>query len=116
MGIVSEEDYMFLCDVVLNIDHNITFNNLEALKEHYKHLINSSRRLENIGTLRDLVKVLEKRGCISPKNITILYEIAAKFNQSHLLEVFHNRMNFEPQNNAMQSVNQISYTPQRVCK
>lgn len=55
-------------------------NTLEKLKMLYEDDINSNRRLSTIDSVGDLIEVLEKRACVSDKNITILENIAKEIN------------------------------------
>lgn len=58
---------------------HITEGILEVLKEYYKQYINSNRKLSQIKDLRTLLKVLEKRDCLSYINVEPLYYISNNF-------------------------------------
>lgn len=94
MGNVSEEYYRYLCDIVINAcEEHVNSNKILGLKYKYEDNINSNRRFETINSVRDLIKLLEKRDDLSSENVTILHEIAAYFNQSYLLNTLHDRTN-----------------------
>lgn len=90
---LSEEDYKYFCQLLSESNRFMNFNDLQSLKEKYRDEINSERRLECIDSVPELIKVLEKRGCLSKENISELYVIARTLNQHNLIRQFTQRIN-----------------------
>lgn len=72
--------YICLRDEVLSVaQFHITESILKMLKEYYAQIINSNRKLSQIKDIRTLLKVLEKRDCLSYNNIEPLSHISNNF-------------------------------------
>ncbi|XP_047514316.1 uncharacterized protein LOC125055774 [Pieris napi] len=73
--------------VVYNVgSSDIQGNLLNQLKEFYRDDIDSTRRLEQIKTIGQLLRVLEIRDVLSENNVTPLKEIARRIKNNELLK------------------------------
>ncbi|EFA04650.1 Fas (TNFRSF6)-associated via death domain [Tribolium castaneum] len=83
-----------LCNEIASI--RCPSEQLKILKERYQTVINSNRRLENIRSLSELIKVLEKRNYLNSSNTQALSDIASEFKQP---EVLHSLRNVQIEDN-----------------
>lgn len=97
----NEENYEKMRKIIINYcNDNCNKKKLQAIKTLYVDLINSKRSFERIENITDLIKVLEKRDCLSHTDIKILFEIADIINIRHMLNYFNNKHELnETQNN-----------------
>lgn len=98
MTSLSEQDYKYCCDLIIDNNKNLNQSYLQLLKNKYQEDINSKRRLECITNISDLLKILEKRECLSRDNIQILYDIARLLNQQNLTSQFRDVNRTNPNN------------------
>lgn len=88
MTFKENSDYTDLKKVVLSsiVGTNERYNRLlSTIKEKYRNHINSPRRYEQIGSIGELLRVLEIRDVLSVNNVEPLKEIANELENSNVL-------------------------------
>nr|BBE08139.1 fas-associated death domain protein [Plautia stali] len=70
---IVEENYRNIFQMLCQV--KLSEGKLELIKSKFKDNINSPRRYENINTMEELLKILEKRCVIGFDNIVKLYDI-----------------------------------------
>ncbi|XP_044268386.1 uncharacterized protein LOC123013723 [Tribolium madens] len=80
----TNSNYKMVCNEISSI--RCSSEQLKILKERYQTVINSTRRLEHIRSLSELIKVLEKRDYLNSGNTKILIDIASELKQPQLLQ------------------------------
>lgn len=66
--------------------------NILKLKTLYGNEINSTRMMNRIKNIKELIEILEKRGCISENDITIFIEIANEVFNTEFLTYYNNNI------------------------
>lgn len=65
----------------------VSAERLDTIKNHFRKSIDSNRSFDKVNTIQQLIKILERRDCLSAENVDPLGEIAMYLQKSDLIHM-----------------------------